>query len=286
MAAKVEVAPIRAADPAPRPTLVAETAGYRVLYGILGEVAEGTVSLIPDSSPATGGNNSPRKVLRAVGAGKGAVLGFARTEKRIESEFDPQTLNSTRWTITRTNNDRTTIDIAEQKQPGTVSLLRKCAGEPDQSSSITRSSPILDPLGFLLRLRLGRLQAPASFEILDERALWIMSISAVRTTGDDPPMLRVDGRSEPVGWDGSPDPGRTGRRFSLFLSNDGYRTPVRLVVPFGVGEARADLVTLSRPTTDPPALPRTAPPFRRYLPGKKEPQNPSPPSLPVPAQRS
>jgi len=267
---KAEAGPSRAAVADRRPLIFAETATYRVSYGLLGEVARGTVRLTPESGPVAASADPARSMVRAVGSGKGAVLGFAETEKRIESEFNAHTLHSTRWTITRTSDEGTVIDIAEQQQPGTVSLVRKRAGQPDQSASITRASPILDPLGFLLRLRFGQLQAPASFELLDGRALWIMSISKARPTDGSEAMLRLDGQAEPIGWDGTPDNHRTGRSFTIFLSNDDHRTPLRLIVPFGLGEARAELVQISRPATDRPAWHHIVPPPWRYLPAKKD----------------
>jgi len=244
--ARKPAATAKAAEPGVldgRPPLVSETANYRVSYGVLGEIAAATISFVPD--PGSRGADTSRSV-RAVATGSGAVLGFGKTEKHIESEFDTQTLKTTRWTSTRSSGGETVIDIAEQHQPGTVSLVRKRLGQPDQADSMTRASVILDPLGLLLRLRLGPLQVPVSFEILDGRALWVVTISAVRPTAEPVPMLRLEGRTEPIFWDGKPDSERTGRRFTLFLSDDRYRTPLRLIVPFGLGEARAEMVQLSR----------------------------------------
>ena len=73
---------------------------------------------------------------------------------------------------------------------------------------MNRASAVLDPLGLLLRIRLAP-QTPTSFEILDGRALWIVTLSAARPTRDAPPMLRLDGRVKPIYWDGTPDKERT-----------------------------------------------------------------------------
>ena len=234
-----------------RPALLAETASYRVSYGILGEVAQGTITFAPQSSPGSAGTDGARSMIHAVGDGQGAVLGFGNTSKHIESDFDVQTLTSTRWTSTRTTGAETVIDSAEQQQPGVVSLLRKRAGNPDQVESVTRSSAVLDPLGLLLRIRLAPPKAPTTFELLDGRALWLMSFSAAQPTNENPRMLRLDGRAEPIYWNGTPDNDRTARSFTFFLSDDAYRNPLRLVVPFGPGEAHAELSGLSRPGSAP-----------------------------------
>ena len=236
----VSPAPVKT-DPSPQIMPIdlpaPETATYRVRYGIFGQVAEATITFSP----------GPKRTVRASGHGNGAVLGFGKTDKRIEGEFDLQTLKTTRWTIVRQSGDEKVIDLAEQTEPGLVSLVRKREGRPDEADKFSRPSPVLDPLGLLLRLRFAPLKAPSSFEVLDGRALWVIRLSAIHATDENPPTLRLDGYAEPICWDGSPDEKRTGRDFSLFLSNDSYRTPVRLVVPYDLGEARAEIVHLSRP---------------------------------------
>jgi hypothetical protein len=90
------------------------------------------------------------------------------------------------------------------------------------------------------------MSAPSSFEILDGHALWVVSFSSIRTTSENPPTLQLNGHVEPIYWDGTPDKERTGRDFSLFLSNDSTRMPLRLIVPFGLGHARAEIIQLSK----------------------------------------
>jgi hypothetical protein len=225
----------------PRPTIMAlpapETASYRVSYGMLGQVAAATISLTP-------GARSP--TIHAMGRGSGAVLGFGQTEKQIESDFDLQTLKTTRGTITRLTGGEKVVDIAEQPELGKISLVRRRPGRPDQTDSFTRAGAVLDPLGLLMRIRFGPMSAPSSFEILDGHALWIISFSSMRATDETPPTLQLNGHVEPIYWDGTPDKERTGRDFSLFLSNDSARMPVRLIVPFGLGHARAEIIQLSR----------------------------------------
>ena len=72
--------------------LPAETVHYRVTHGLLGTVAEATLTLKP--LPAQGH-------LRATGEGQGDLMGFGKMRRRFESEFDPKTLASVRWVVTR-----------------------------------------------------------------------------------------------------------------------------------------------------------------------------------------
>jgi hypothetical protein len=252
------VVPIAPRPAEPTVTVPApETASYRVSYGVLGQVAAATIILTPGTQPG-------RRTVHAVGRGNGAVLGFGQMEKQIESDFDLQTLKTTRWTVTRISGEGTITDIAQQPELGKVSLVRKRPGQPDETDSFTRTTAVLDPLGLLLRIRFGPMSAPSSFEILDGHALWVISFSSIRTTGENPPTLQFNGHVEPIYWDGTPDKERTGRDFSLFLSNDSARMPVRLIVPFGLGHARAEIIQLSKTeatlrdgTTCPVTLPKS-----------------------------
>lgn len=226
---------------------VAETAHYRVSFGLLGQVAEATISLTPSTNTRFASANQSPSVIHATGKGQGAILGFAKSEKHIESDFNSQTLLSTRWTSTWSSGSQTVVDIIEQQKPGAVSILRKSSGKPDRTEALHRASSVFDPLGLLLYIRFHPPSAPTSLEILDGRALWIMKLSAVQPTSETAHKLRLDGYIAPVRWDGTPDEARTARSFTLYLSDDAYHTPLALVVPFGFGEARADLIKVTRP---------------------------------------
>jgi len=86
---------------------------------------------------------------------------------------------------------------------------------------------------------------------LDGRALWLMTFSAAQPTSENPRTLRLDGWAEPIYWNETPDNLRTAHSFTFFLSDDAYHSPLRLVVPFGLGDARAELSGLSRPGSRP-----------------------------------
>jgi hypothetical protein len=236
----------RAADPAAAACLAQETARYRVTFGILGKVAEAELSVTPDSASWPAGAIARPSSVRAVGVGDGDVLGFGKTHKRIESEFEVRTLRARRWSNVRSSDGKTTADTAEQAQPGSVALLRKRTGEADLTESFQRTAPVLDPLSFLLRLRLAPPATPTVYEVLDGRALWLAEVSAMRAEASG--LLRMDGKLTPIYWSGGPDRERGTYTFSLFFAPDRFRTPVRLVVPYGLGEARADLIRVERRT--------------------------------------
>ena len=223
-----------------------ETADYRVTFGILGQVAQATITYTPDTTagPMAG------KVVRAVGAGGGAVLGFGETQKRIESEFEAGSIAARRWTTVRAGGGKVTVDSAEQPRAGSLSLLRKKTGEADLTEGFSRNAPVMDALSFLFRLRTALPTAPTVYEVLDGRALWVARVSPARPDPDDEKLVRVDGKIDPIYWSGSPDPERKSHAFSLFFTRDAYHTPVRLVVPSGLGEFRAELSRLERAEPD------------------------------------
>jgi hypothetical protein len=234
--------------PAPGLCIAKETARYRVSFGLFGQVAEATLSLTPDAASGRPGAAVPPGLLHAAGRGSGSVLGFGKTDKRIEAEFDARALAPRRFGSVRTSDGKTTSDTAEQAQPGTLALLRKRSGEKDLVEGFHRTAPVLDPLSFLLRLRLAPPAAATVYEVLDGRALWLAAVSAARIDDAHPDLLRVDGRFDPIYWSGGTDKERRSYDFSLFLTRDGNRTPVRLLVPFGLGEVRAELIQVVRQT--------------------------------------
>jgi hypothetical protein len=228
------------------PCVAKETARYRVTFGILGKVAEAELSLALGNAATSVGAAAPSLLIRTKGSGSGDVLGFGKTDKRIEGDFDARALSARRWRNVKIRKGKTTIDTAEQAKPGAVSLLRKRAGEPDQAEHFDRAAPVLDPLGFLVRLRLALPEASMVYEVLDGRALWLAKVAAARVDPAAADLLRVDGKLEPIFWNGDPDQRRSTFTFSLFFRRDRFRTPVRLTVPYGLGEVRAELVRVER----------------------------------------
>jgi Protein of unknown function (DUF3108) len=223
----------------PAPLTREERARYRIAFGILGQLGQLTISL----SPAATVDGA----VRLVGQAHGSLLGFGETDKQLEAELDPRSLVARRWVAARSTGGKTVTDFAQQPRPGSVTLLRRRAGKPDRASALNRVAPVLDPLSFLLRLRVAPPAAVQSFEVLDGQGLWVITIGPARDEADGVRRaLRLDGKADPIAWDGTPDPERSSHAFSLWLTADRFRTPLRLVMPLAVGEARAELVGLSR----------------------------------------
>lgn len=214
-----------------------EVAHYRVTYGLFGQVGELTLSLIPArSAPA----------LRSVGVGSGSILGMGDMARRIESDFDVTSLIAKRWTSTRSVGGATVVDTAQQATAGKMAIVRRRAGQPDRVEAFARATAVLDPIALLVRLRVAPPTSAQRLEVLDGRFLWAITV-APSATPDPTGAIKLEGRADPIFWGGSPDPKRKPRTFTLWLANDGDRTPLKLVMPYGPSEIRADLVSVSNP---------------------------------------
>jgi hypothetical protein len=236
--------PAAAPAPAPLPAPLTrdERAQYRLAFGILGQLGSLTITVAPASAPAS--------AVRLVGQAHGSLLGLGETDKRLETELEPRSLAARRWTAVRTSGGKSVVDLAEQAQPGAVVLMRRRSGKPDRPAALRRGAAVLDPLTFLMKLRVTPPGAPQTFEVLDGQGLWSITMAPARVEADGPGRaLRLDGKAAPIAWDGHPDRERSTHAFSLWLTADEYRTPLKLVMPLAVGEARAELVSLSRGRT-------------------------------------
>jgi hypothetical protein len=232
--------PPAAAPPLPAPLTREERAQYKLAFGILGKLGELTINISP----------APNAPVRLVGRAHGSLLGFGETEKRLETELDPRALSARRWTAVRTSGGKSVTDFADQLQPGAVTMLRRRTGKPDRPAALRRTAPVLDPLTFLMRLRVAPPAAPQTYDVLDGQGLWSITVASARVEADGPGRaLRLDGKAAPIGWDGHPDRERSTHPFTLWLTADEFRTPLKLVMPLAVGEARAELVGLSRGRT-------------------------------------
>jgi hypothetical protein len=239
--------------PAPPPVAIPpalaqrERARYRLEYGPL-SVGELTIAI--------GGATPGAKTVRAGGRGAGAVLGLGRMSNSIATDFDLERLDARRWNNSREDGDRALIDSAEQPTPGQVTGARFRQRPHVRQSPIqaTFTAPLLDPLSFLLRLRAAP-PTPGSSQVLyvlDGQALWRLTIqNAGRASLPEGTVavatFRLDGRADPIHWDGSADEAERRRRtFSVWLSDDANKVPLRLEMPLGPSALVVALTEISR----------------------------------------
>jgi hypothetical protein len=232
--------------PARPPLPLEESARFRLTFGLLGDLGEIQLGLETLSPDAAG-----KRLVRATGSGKGSVLGLGETERRLETDLDPASPVPRRWTSTRVQGGKTTVDSNDVPRPGKVVMVRRRAGRPDDAGVLRRPRPIVDPLTFLLRLRASPPRKAESFEILDGRALWLVTVQPAERARLDgsggPPALRLEGRAQPLEWDGSSDPERPARSFVLWLDEGAYHAPLRLTMSLPLGQLRVERVALSQP---------------------------------------
>src|SRR5450432_510038 len=253
-AAIVPAAPIAVPTP-PRPVppalALAEHSRYRVDYGVL-EI--GALELV--IAAATPGAS----LVHADGHGAGGLLGLGHMENRIATDFDLSRLESRRWDNARSGGEGDLRDRAEQTAAGQVSLVRERPGDTHAPvpTRATLAAPLLDPLGFLLRLRVEPPGSrpgdpPQILYVLDGQALWRVTITnagrgpAPEGIVADVPTLRLEVEAEPIRWDGVADVGeRAHRSLKLWLSDDAARVPLRLEVHVGIANVVVALTDIDR----------------------------------------
>ncbi len=253
VSAKSEVPGVRAAPP---PALAqSERTRYRVAFGGL-DVGELSLSI--------GGAVPGATVVHAAGQGAGAVLGLGRYENQVDSDFDLTRLDSLRWVNDRTWANKSLRDRAEQPVPGEVRGVREPIGKPGTPTpaggsiplQVRLAGPVLDPVGFILRVRAATPAAggPAqTLYVLDGQALWRVLVT---NQGRAPlpeghvqvATVRLQVEAEPIRYDGVSDVGgdRHHRSIAIWLSDDVNRVPVRLAVSVGLGDIVASLAEIER----------------------------------------
>lgn len=244
-------APVAPARPVPPALALQERTRYRIDWGVveIGELDLAIAAAVPGAV-----------LVHADGHGAGGVLGLGHMENRIATDFDLARLESRRWDNARSGGDGDLRDRALQTADGHVSLVREHpgrAGAPETTFA-TLAVPVLDPLGFLLRLRIeppgaGPHDPPQILYVLDGQALWRVTITnAGRVAPPENvapvPMIRLEAEAEPIRWDRAPDPGgdRKHRSFKLWLSDDAARVPLRLEMPVGIADLVVALTDIDR----------------------------------------
>jgi hypothetical protein len=224
-----------------------EVARYDIRYGFLGSIGELSVAA-GDVTTAPNGTS----VIKLTGKGKGAILGLGGMQRRIESDFDSRALGSQRWTVGRRKDgqrdDEETVDTGERNDQGETRLQRRKPGQPDEKQEFKSNLPTSDPLGMIWRFRTAppALGKSDTMQVLDGLALWQVQATTVSLTDVVPEgteaAIRIEGAISPVHYDGTADPERTGRRFTLWLDSRSRHLPLRLEVPVGPTDLVMQLV--------------------------------------------
>jgi hypothetical protein len=236
--------PPAAPPPLAAPLTRAEHAQYRISFGLLGQL--GTLSI----------DVTPGDVARLSGRAHGSLLGIGETTKGLETELDPRSLLARRWTAVRISGGKTVTDFAQQNSTGLVAILRRRSDKPERSDVLRRSTAVLDPLAFLMQLRVAPPAVTRTYDVLDGQGLWLIDMRPARVVAEGAGRaLRIDGVARPIEWDGRVDADRSNHTFSLWLGDDAFHTPLRVVMPLAVGEVRAELSALTR-SPGSPAVPR------------------------------
>jgi hypothetical protein len=234
----------------PVPVAMLENARYKIGFGLLGQIGEIRTAIQDDHTEGAA------RLVKVGGYGEGAIFGLGRLRTQVDGLFDASLLGSRRWTAARWKDDQTITDVVDQPRPGQINLERHRSGRAAERQAASLPQPTFDPIGFILRLRIAP-PAPGQtqvLQLLEGRALW----RATLTTAGTQPLpdsaagtiaLRIDGHLDPIFYDGrNDDSDRPHRTFTLWLSNDAARVPLRLSVPVGVGEVVVELVDVQRQT--------------------------------------
>jgi hypothetical protein len=234
--------------PLPAPLAMVELARYRIGFGPLSSVGEIRVSINDDLAEGSD------RLVRVGGYGQGSIFGLGRMEKRVDSEFSPALLGSRRWTSARWKGGEAVTDTADQPRPGLVDLVRQRQGQPAERQQATFPFPAVDPIGFIMRVRVAppAVGQSQTQQVLDGQALWRITLTTagVQELPDSAsriPALRIEGRADPIFYDGNPDEGdRPHRTFVLWLSADPAHVPLRLSMPIGIADVVVELVEIKR----------------------------------------
>jgi Protein of unknown function (DUF3108) len=230
-----------------------ETSRYRIEHGLFGTVGQIDIRIEADAQGWT-----------ATGTGTGAVLGLGKRVQDIETHIDTRTLLPTRWQVHRKSSSRELTDFAHQPSPGSVRIVRKRPGRRDEGAHFGDAQPVFDPLGFLIYMRAARLpDETVTLSLLDGQAYW--QIVLAPQPGEDLKVgsqthhtVKWNAQAIPLDWQRQPSQERSPKRFTLWVSNDEHRIPVRVEAESPLGNVRVDLVEATRGQIVAPELVATA----------------------------
>jgi Protein of unknown function (DUF3108) len=226
-----------------------ETSHYRIDHGLLGTVGQIDIRIEADEHGWT-----------ATGTGTGAVLGLGKRVQDIETHIDTRTLLPTRWQVHRKSSSRELTDVAQQLSPGSIRIVRKRPGRRDEGAHFGDTQPVFDPLGFLIYMRAARLaDKPVTISLLDGQAYWQITLTpqkgeSLRVGTQTHHTAKWTAMAIPLDWQRQPSQERSPKRFTLWVSDDEHRIPVRVEAESPLGNVRVDLVESTRGKVAAPTL--------------------------------
>ncbi|MDZ4697657.1 MAG: DUF3108 domain-containing protein [Deltaproteobacteria bacterium] len=226
-----------------------ESTRYRIDHGLLGTVGQIDIRI-----------EANRQGWTATGTGTGAILGLGKRVQDIETHLDARTLIPTRWQVHRKSSSRELTDFAQQPSPGNVRIVRKRPGRQDEGTHFGDTQPVFDPLGFLIYMRAARLpKDPVTLSLLDGQAYWQITLTpqkgeSLRVGTQTHHTAKWTAMAIPLDWQRRPSQERSPKRFSLWITDDAYRMPVRVEAESPLGNVRVDLVETIRGPVAAPTL--------------------------------
>lgn len=229
------------------------TPGERMTYRIqLGGVQLAQMTLgVGDISEVAG-----KKAIVVQGHAKSVGLAnlVAAIDDTFTSWIDITSGRSLRFAVdefetnSKTNVEHTVIDIAGRTNETLPIQFRLNDGTPtDEPQKVSRPD-VWDYNAFLVALRSweGPTGTSTSIEVFRSRWLWkvdakIASVGKMATDLGELPAIRIDGHAVKVGRDLQKDPTADERDFSVWISNDDGRVPLRLVAKTDYGDVRMEI---------------------------------------------
>ena len=229
------------------------TPGERMTYRIqLGGVELAQMTLgVGDISEVAG-----KRAILVQGHAKSVGLAnlIASIDDTFTSWIDVTTGRSVRFAVdeyetnSKVNIEHTLIDIAGRANDTLPILFHLNESAPTDEPQKVSMKEVWDYNAFLVALRSweGPTGTATSIEVFRSRWLWhvdvkIASIGKMSTDLGDLPAIRVDAHAFKVGRDLKKDPTADERDFSVWISNDDGRVPLRLVAKTDYGDIRMEI---------------------------------------------
>ncbi len=230
------------------------TPGERMVYRIqLGGVELAQMTLgVGDIAEVAG-----KKAIIVQGHAKS--VGFANLVATVDDTFtswiDVKTGRSLRFAVdeyatnSKTEVEHTMIDVAGRTANSLPIQFHLNDGKPTDEPQKVSMKDIWDYNAFLVALRSweGETGTATTIEVFRSRWLWhvdikIASVGKVTTELGELPAIRVDGHAVKMDRNLLKDPSSDERDFSVWISNDDGRVPLRLVARTDYGDVRMEIV--------------------------------------------